>query len=98
MSDREAELRKQLEEEASEWVKKEHERQFRLAKETLEQQSRESEHHLKMTGINDTSRIVAETQMSISHARTEILSDLKFEADNWVETELKKRLEKERQD
>jgi hypothetical protein len=36
--------------------------------------------------------------MSISHARTEILKDVQFEADNWVEAELKKRLEKESQD
>jgi hypothetical protein len=98
MSDREAEHRKQLEEEAGAWVKKEYERRFACARETLEQQGRESEHHLKMMGINDTSRIASETQMSISHARTEILKDVQFEADNWVEAELKKRLEKESQD
>lgn len=97
MSDREAELRKQLEEEAQEWVKREHDRQYRIARETLEQQGRESEHHLKLSGINDTSRIASETQMSISHARAEILKDLQFEAENWVEVELKKRLEEESQ-
>ena len=57
MSDREAQLRQQLEKEAEAWIKEEHARRYQKAKETLEQQCMESEKHLKATGISDTSNI-----------------------------------------
>jgi predicted flap endonuclease-1-like 5' DNA nuclease len=60
----------------------------------MEKQGRETEHHLKMKGIEDTSRIASETQMSISYAKSELYKDVKFEAENWVEEELAKRLKK----
>jgi DNA-binding helix-hairpin-helix protein with protein kinase domain len=94
MSEKEKRLREQLEEEARAWVKKEFERRFQIAKETMEKQGRESEAHLNMMGISDTSRIASETQMSISYAKSELMKDLQFEAENWVEEELKKRLGK----
>lgn len=92
MSDEEKKLREQLEEEAKEWVQREFARRYKAARETLEKQAKESEHHLHMMGINDTSRIASETQLSISMAKSELMSDVKFEADQWVEEELKKRL------
>ena len=94
MSDEEKKLREQLEEEAKEWVQKEFARRYQAARETLEKQGKESEHHLHMMGINDTSRIASETQMSISYAKSEMMMEVKFEADQWVEEELKKRLNK----
>lgn len=94
MPDEEDKLRAQLEEEAEVWVKEEFTRRFKIAKETMEKQGQETERYLKITGINDTSRIASETQMSISYARSELLRDVKFEAENWVEEELKKRLAK----
>ena len=87
-------LRAQLEEEAAVWVKEEFARRFEIARETMEKQGQETERHLKITGINDTSRIASETQMSISYAKSELLKDVRFEAENWVEEELKKRLAK----
>ena len=92
MSDREAKLRAQLEEEAKAWVKEEFARRYQLARETMEKQGRETEEHLRMMGIGDTSRIARETQMSLTYAKSEMLRDVQFEADQWVEEELKKRL------
>ncbi len=94
MSDEENKLRAQLEEEAEVWVKEEYARRFKIARETMEKQGQETEIYLKMTGIDNTSRIASETQMSISYAKSELLKDVKFEAENWVEEELKKRLAK----
>jgi hypothetical protein len=94
MSDKESKLRKQLEEEAKAWVKEEFERRFKIARETMEKQGKETEHHLKMRGIEDTSRIASETQMSISYAKSELYKDVVFEAENWVEEELTRRLKK----
>ena len=96
MSDKEAKLREQLEEEAKVWVKKEFARRFTIARETMEKQGRETEEHLRKTGINDTGQIAMETQMSISNAKSELLKDVQFEADNWVEEELKNRLKEEK--
>ena len=73
MSKKEAELREQLEEEAKAWVKEEFARRFEIARETMLKQGQETEHFLKVTGINDTSRIASETQMSISYAKSELL-------------------------
>jgi len=92
MSDREAKIREQLEEEAKVWVDEEFARRFTIARETMEKQGRENEEHLRSTGISDTSRIASETQMSISFAKSELYKDVQFEAENWVEEELKKRL------
>ena len=92
MTEKEAELRKQLEEEAKVWVKEEFTRRFAIAKETMEKQGRETEEHLRQKGIKETGRIASETQMSISYAKSELYKDVQFEADNWVEEELKKRL------
>jgi len=95
MNEKEARLREQLEEEADAWVKKEFERRFKLARETMEKQGRETEHFLKTTGIDNTSRIASETQMSISYAKSELYKDVRFEADNWIEEEVAKRLQEE---
>jgi hypothetical protein len=92
MSDKESKIREQLEEEAKAWVKEEYARRYQAARETMEKQGRETEEYLKITGINDTSRIASETQMSISYAKSELLKDVRFEAENWVEEELKRRL------
>ena len=92
MTEKETELRKQLEEEARVWVKEEFARRYAIAKETMEKQGRETEEHLLQKGIKDIGRISSETQMSISYAKSELYKDVQFEADNWVEEELKKRL------
>jgi F0F1-type ATP synthase membrane subunit b/b' len=92
MSDKEAKLRKQLDEEAKAWVKEEFSRRFQIARETMEKQGRETEEHLRKTGINDAGRIASETQLSISYAKSELFKDVQFEADSWVDEELKKRL------
>lgn len=92
MSEEEAKLREQLEEEAKVWVKEEFARRFELARATMEKQGRETEEHLHQMGISDTSRIASETQLSISYAKSELMKDVQFEADQWVEEELKKRL------
>lgn len=94
MSDKEAKLREQLEEEAKAWVKEEFARRFQIARETMEKQGRETEEYLRRTGVSDTSNIASETQMSIAGAKSELVLDVRFEADNWVEEELKKRLKK----
>jgi len=96
MPDKETKLREQLEEEAKVWVKEEFARRLQIARETMEKQGRESEEYLKATGVNDTSRIASETQMSISYAKSELIKDVQFEADNWVEEELEERLKKEK--
>ena len=96
MPDKETNLREQLEDEAKIWVKEEFARRLQIARETMEKQGRESEEYLKATGVNDTSRIASETQMSISYAKSELIKDVQFEADNWVEEELKERLKKEK--
>lgn len=95
MTDREAKIREELEEEAKAWVQKEFARRFEIARETMEKQGRESEEHLRSLGHENTSRIASETQMSISYARSELMKDVQFEADNWVEEELKKRLKED---
>jgi predicted flap endonuclease-1-like 5' DNA nuclease len=92
MSDKEAKLREQLEAEAKIWVKEEFARRFQIARETMERQGRESEEHLRKTGVTEPNRIASETQLSISYAKSELYKDVQFEADNWVEEELKKRL------
>ncbi len=92
MSDKEAKLREQLEEEAKAWVKEEFARRFQVARETMEKQGRETVEHMRKTGLKDTGRIASETQLSISYAKSELFKDVQFEADNWVEEELKKRL------
>ncbi len=92
MSEKEAMLREQLEEEAKAWVKEEFARRFVVARETMEKQGRETEEHLRKTGIKETGQIASETQMSISYAKTELFKDVQFEADNWVEEEVRKRL------
>jgi hypothetical protein len=92
MSAKETKLREQLEEEAKKWVKEEFARRFQIARETMEKQGRETEEHLHKTGISDTSRIASETQLSISYAKSELFKDVQFEADNWVEEELKRRM------
>lgn len=93
MTEEEAKLREQLEEEAKVWVKEEFARRFELARETMEKQGRETQEHLQNMGIRDTGRIAAETQRSISLAKSELLKDVQFEADQWIEDEVKKRLE-----
>jgi hypothetical protein len=95
MSDKEAKLREQLEEEAKAWVKEEFARQFIIARETMEKHGMETEEHLRQKGIEDKGQIASQTQMSIAYAKSELIKDIQFEADNWVEEELKKRLEKE---
>jgi len=95
MTDKEAKLREQLEEEAKAWVKEEFARRFSIARETMEKHGRETEEHLRQKGIKETGQIASQTQMSISYAKSELIKDVQFEADNWVEEELKKRLNKE---
>jgi len=95
MTDKETKLREQLEEEAKVWVKKEFERRMAIARETMEKSGRETEEHLRQKGIKETGQIASQTQMSISYAKSELIMDVQFEADNWVEEELKKRLNKE---
>jgi predicted flap endonuclease-1-like 5' DNA nuclease len=92
MSDKEAKLREQLEEEAKVWVKEEFARRFTVARETMEKQGRETEEHLRNTGIKEKGQIASETQLSISYAKTELYKDVQFEADNWIEEEVRKRL------
>ncbi len=92
MSDKEAKLREQLEEEAKVRVKEEFARRFTVARETMERQGRESEEYIRKTGIKETGQIASETQLSISYAKTELYKDVQFEADNWIEEEVKKRL------
>ena len=96
MSDRESKLREELEEEARKWIKQEFERRFRIARETMEKQGRETEEYLRKTGVDDMGRIASETQLSISYAKSELLKDVRFEAENWVEKELKERLKKKK--
>lgn len=96
MSEKEAKLREQLEEEAKAWVKEEFARRFAIARETMEKQGRETEEYLRKTGVKETGQIASETQMSIYHAKSVLLQDVRFEADNWVEEELKKRLQGEK--
>ena len=92
MSDKRAKILEELEEEAKAWVKEEFERRYRLAKETMEKQGKETEEHLKAMGVYDSGKIASQTQMSISYAKSEIYKDVQFEADNWVISELEKRL------
>ena len=92
MSGKETKLREQVEEEAKAWVKEEFARRFQIARETMEKQGRETEEHLRKTGIDDRGRIASETQLSISYAKSELFKDVQFEADNWVEEELKRRM------
>jgi len=94
MSDKEAKLREQLEAEAKVWVKEEFARRYQIARETMERQGRESEEHLLKMGVTEPSRIASETQLSISYAKSELYKEVQFEADNWVEEELKNRLKK----
>ena len=94
MTEEEVKLREQLEEEAKVWVKEEIARRFQVAKETLEQQARESEAYIVKAGITEPSKIASETQLSISYARSELGKDVRFEADKWVEEEVMKRLKK----
>jgi len=95
MTEEETELREQLEEEAKVWVKEEFARRFTIARETLEKQSRESEEFIRKSGITEPSSIASETQLSLSYAKSELYKDVQFEADNWIEEEVKKRLKQE---
>ena len=95
MSEKEKKLREQLEEEALVWVKEESARRYQIARETLEQQGRESEEHMRKMGIKETGTIASETQLSISYAKSELFKEVRFEADRWIEEEVKKRLEGE---
>ncbi len=93
MSDKEIEIREQLEEEVKAWVKEESMRRYQIARETLEKQGRESEEHMRNTGVKETGTIASETQLSISYAKSELYKEVRFEADNWIEEEVKTRLE-----
>ncbi|UCG39472.1 MAG: hypothetical protein JSV00_04415 [bacterium] len=97
MSEQEKRLRSQLEEEARAWVKEEYNRRFNLARESLEKQGRETIEHLKAMGNvtpGELSAHAAHTQMCITVARSELLKEVEFEAENRVEEELKKRMKK----
>jgi len=95
MSEKEAELREQLDAEASAWAKEEFARRYQIARETMEKHGRETEEHLRQKGIKETGQIASETQLSISYAKSELYKDVQFEAENWVEQELQKRLKEE---
>ena len=92
MSDKEVKLREQLEEEVKVWVKEESVRRFQIARETMEKHGRETEEHLRQKGIKETGQIASETQLGISYAKSELYKEVKFEADRWIEEEVKKRL------
>jgi len=96
MSEKEIKLREQLEEEAKVWVKEEFTRRYAVARETLEKQGRESEEYIRKAGITEPSTIASETQLSLSYAKSELFMDVQFEAENWIEEEVKKRLESEK--
>lgn len=96
MSDKRAEILKELEEEAKAWVKEEFARRYSIARETLEKQGKETEEHLKSIGVHDSGKIASQTQMSISYAKSEMYKDVQFEADNWIISELEKRLKEEK--
>ena len=93
MSDKEIEIREQLEEEVKAWVKEESMRRYQVARETLEKQGRESEEHMRITGVKEKGTIASETQLSISYAKSALYQEVRFEADNWIEEEVKTRLE-----
>ena len=93
MSDKEIKLREQLEEEVKVWVKEESMRRYKVARETLEKQGRESEEHMRNTGVKETGTLASETQLSISYAKSELYKEVRFEADRWIEEEVKKRME-----
>lgn len=95
MSDKREKILKQLEEEAKVWVNEEFARRFQIARETMEKQGKETEEHLKARGISDPGMIARQTQMSISGAKSELYKDVQFEADNWIISELEKRLKEE---
>ncbi|MDF1525161.1 MAG: hypothetical protein RRA15_08460 [bacterium] len=92
MSDKEKKLREQLEEEALVWVKEESARRYQTARETLERQGRESEEHMRHLGVKETGTIASETQLSISYAKSELYKEVRFEADQWIEDEVIKRM------
>ena len=92
MSDKEIEIREQLEEEVKIWVKEESMRRYQVARETLEKQGRESEEHMRNIGVKETGTIGSETQLSISYAKSELYKEVRFEADGWIEEEVMKRM------
>jgi hypothetical protein len=92
MSDKEIKLREELEAQTKIWVKEEFTRQYAVARETLERQGRESEEYVIQAGITEPSHFASETQMSISYAKSELYKGVQFEADKWIEEEVKKRL------
>ena len=95
MSDKEVKLREQLEDEVKDWVKEESLRRYRIARETLERQARESEEHMRNTGVKEKGTIASETQLSISYAKSELSKEVRFEADGWIEEEVVKRMKEE---
>jgi F0F1-type ATP synthase membrane subunit b/b' len=95
MSDKREKILKQLEEEAKVWINEEYARRYKIAKETMEKQGKETEEHLKARGVSDPGMIARQTQMSISGARSELYKDVQFEADQWIIKELEKRLKEE---
>ena len=92
MSDKEVEIREQLEEEVKSWVKEESMRRYQIARETLDKQGRESEEHMRNIGVKETGTIASETQLSISYAKSELYKEVQFEADRWIEEEVTKRM------
>ena len=97
MSDREAKIRQELEEEAQTWIKEEFARRYQTVRDSIEKQGMETVEHLKSLEASqmEISQHMAHMQTSMAYAKGEIMNDIKFEAENWVEEELKKRLAKD---
>ena len=92
MNDEEKLLREELKEEAKVWIREEYARRFEKVRETLEKQAMETIEHMKSQGMKGEDEVAAETQMSVNYARSELLKEVEFEAFNWIEEEVKKRL------
>jgi hypothetical protein len=94
MNDEEKLLHEELKEEANAWIREEYARRFEKVRETLEKQAMETIEHMKSRGVTGEAEVAAQTQRSIRYARSELLKEVEFEAFNWIEEEVKKRLKK----
>ena len=92
MTEEELKLRQQIKEEMKPWMKEEYAKRLQMAKETLEQQEKETIEFLQKSGQGGEGEIATETQRSLGYARTELWREIEFEAFHRVEEEFKKRL------
>jgi hypothetical protein len=90
MTKLEDKIRKELEEEAKEWIQEEYRRRQKLVREEIQKQVAYAEEH---EGSHGAAAVRSYHEKAMGYAMNELRNQLQFEADQWIIEEMGKRLE-----